>query len=193
MDITSYHPADFILFSADVYFRLFERYNQEAWPLQVVAIFFAGLLLTIIKKRPTWSGQGILIILAISWCWVAWGFLHKWFYQVHVAANGYAIGFILQVLLMSWYSLKKKLFTEMSSISWQLKIGTVLLVTVLLLYPFIAVLSGRYWWQFEMFAMAPDPTVLATFAILILHRASWVLYVIPITWVIITITTLSVM
>jgi hypothetical protein len=63
----------------------------------------------------------------------------------------------------------------------------------LIIYPFIALLSGRSWMQFEMFALAPDPTALATLAILLFYKTPKVLYAIPGIWVLISGATLYVM
>lgn len=72
-------------------------------------------------------------------------------------------------------------------------IGLVLIFISLIIYPFIAFMTGRSWLQFEMFSLTPDPTVLATLAILVLCKASYVLYVIPIIWMLTSAVTLMVM
>ncbi|MCK5386588.1 MAG: hypothetical protein KAJ39_05355, partial [Gammaproteobacteria bacterium] len=69
----------------------------------------------------------------------------------------------------------------------------VLLFISLIIYPFIAFITGRSWLQFEMFSLTPDPTVLATLAILYLCKVSSVLYVVPIIWLLISGMTLIVM
>jgi hypothetical protein len=34
----TYRPSDFLLFAPRTYYRLFELYNSEIWPLQIVAL-----------------------------------------------------------------------------------------------------------------------------------------------------------
>jgi hypothetical protein len=72
-------------------------------------------------------------------------------------------------------------------------IGVGVLIIALAFYPFIALLSGRSWLEFEMFGLAPDPTVLGTLAVLLVYKAPRVLYVIPIIWVLLSGVTLFVM
>ena len=53
--------------------------------------------------------------------------------------------------------------------------------------------TGRNWQQFEMFALAPDPTAVVTLGVLLFYRAPVVLFVIPVLWLLISFTTLIVM
>lgn len=192
-NLTSYRLSDFILFSQTAYYRQFELYNHAIWPLQLVAILFSLVVLYALWKKPAWAGRGVALLLVVSWIWVAWAFLYQRFYQIHVVADGYALGFVLQAGLIAWYGVIKNRFDSVVSSRSGVIIGTALLSIALIVYPFIAVISGRSWMQFEMFALAPDPTVLATVAILLFYKAPKLLYVIPIIWALISGMTLYVM
>ncbi len=191
--LASYSLSDFILFSEPVYYRLFELYNLAIWPLQLLAIFFAFLMFVMLWKKPVWAGRLIAGILVVSWVWVAWAFLHERFYQVHVVANWYAFGFLLQAVLLTWYGVIKNQFILLEENKSRISIGLKLLFIFLILYPFITVLTGRSWLQFEMFALAPDPTVLVTLVILWISKVTPVFYIIPIAWLLISGVTLMVM
>jgi len=198
-EITSYSLSDFILFSDRIYYRQFELYNHAIWPLHLIAIVFSLVIIYTLWKKPAaaWSGRLIAAILIVSWLWVAWAFLYEYFYQIHVVANWYALGFVLQAGLITWYGVIKNQFTLSEESQLRTNIGHVfvlaLLFISLIIYPFIAFITGRSWLQFEMFSLAPDPTVLATIAILYLCKVSSVLYVIPIIWLLISGVTLIVM
>lgn len=192
-DWTSYRLSDFILFSEAIYYRQFELYNQAIWPLHIVAILFALSVLYALCKRPVWVGRIVASVLVVSWLWVAVAFLYSWFYQIHVVANWYAFGFILQAGLVCWFGFIKNRFNELVTSRLRINVGSGLLFVAIFLYPFIAWMSGRSWLQFEMFALAPDPTVLATIAILVLLKVPRGLYVIPALWILISVITLSVM
>jgi len=190
---TSYRLSDFILFSETVYYRQFELYNQTIWPLHGVAMLFALVIIYAIWKRPVWSGRVISGMLVVSWIWVAWAFLYQRYYQIHVVADLYALGFGLQAGLLTKYGVIKNRLTQYTTRQPWTSIGKGVLFFALLFYPFIAFIADRSWMQFEMFALAPDPTVLTTLAILLIYKAPKVLYVIPVIWVIISGTTLCVM
>jgi len=190
---TSYRLADFILFSEKVYYRQFELYNQTIWPLHGVAILFALLILYALWKRPVWAGRVVSGILVVSWIWVAWAFLYQRFYHIHVVADWYALGFVLQAGLLSKYGVIKNRLTRFTSSQPWMIVGAAAVFIALLFYPFIALMAGRSWLQFEMFALTPDPTVLTTLGILLIYKAPKVLYVIPVSWVMISGMTLLVM
>jgi len=194
-EITSYSLSDFILFTDRVYYRQFELYNHAIWPLHLIAIVFSLVIIYTFWKKPAaaWSGRLIAVLLTLSWLWVAWAFLYERFYQIHVVANWYALGFVLQAGLITWYGFIKNQFTLSEESRPRINIGLVLLFISLIIYPFIAFITGRSWLQFEMFSLTPDPTVLATIAILYLCKVSSMLYVIPIIWLLISGVTLIVM
>lgn len=192
-ELASYRLSDFILFSQTAYYRQFELYNQAIWPLHIMAALFSLVILYALWKKPVWAGRLIAILLVVSWLWVAWAFLYQHFYQIHVVANWYAIGFVLQAGFITWYGVIKNRFTLFVRSRLRINIGAGLLFIALLFYPFIALITGRSWMQFEMFALAPDPTVLATLAILLFYKVPAVLYAIPIIWVLLSGMTLFVM
>ena len=192
-ELTSYSLSDFILFSDKIYYRQFELYNHAIWPLHLISILFSLVIIYTLWKKPVWAGHVIAVLLTFSWVWVAWAFLYAYFYQIHVVANWYALGFVLQAGLIAWFGIIKNQFTLAEVSHTKIKIGLVLVFISLILYPFIALFTGRSWLQFEMFSLTPDPTVLATIAILVLCKASRVLYIIPIMWLVISGMTLIVM
>lgn len=189
----SYRLSDFILFSATAYYRQFELYNQAIWPIHIVAILFALIIFYALWKKPAWAGRTIGVLLAVSWLWVALAFLYYRFYQIHVVADWYALGFVLQAGLLAWYGVVKNHFTHYIENRLCLIAGSGLLAIALVFYPFIAFISRRSWIQFEMFALAPDPTVLATLAIFLFYKIPVMLYLIPIIWILVSGMTLYVM
>jgi hypothetical protein len=52
----------------------------------------------------------------------------------------------------------------------------------LLLYPLFALFEEHGWVQAEVFGIAPDPTVAATLGMLLLWRAPWFLWPLPLLW-----------
>ena len=192
-EIISYSLSDFILFSDKAYYRQFELYNHAIWPLHLIAIVFSLVIIYALWKKPAWAGRLIAVLLTVSWFWVAWAFLFERFYQINVVANWYALGFVLQAGLITWYGVIKNQFALFVQSQPRINIGLVLLFISLIIYPFIAFITGRSWLQFEMFSLTPDPTVLATLAILYLCKVSSVLYVVPIIWLLISGMTLIVM
>lgn len=185
-DLTTYHLSDFILFSPSTYFRQFELYNLAIWPLHLVAIVFSCVMIYALWKNPPWATRFVAVLLVMSWLWVAWAFLYQRFYQIHVVANWYAAGFVLQAGLIAWYGVIKNRFVSFPGNTLRTKLGSGLLLVSFVLYPFMPLIFGRSWLQFEMPFLAPDPTILATLAILLIYKSPGVLYIIPVTWVLLS-------
>lgn len=192
-ELSTYNLSDFILFSENVYYRQFSLYNSGTWPIHLFAIIFGIFALVSSWGKSFFHNKGLTLGLVIFWCWTAGAFLYLQFLQIHIVADWYALGFVIQALLMAWLGGFKQQFENVTKSKPRKIIGRLVLVFAIFLYPFIAVLTGRNWLEFELFGMAPDPTALGTLGILILHRVSWVLYIIPVIWLVISYITIYVM
>ena len=134
-ELASYRLSDFILFSQTAYYRQFELYNQAIWPLHLVAILISLLIGYALLKKPDWAGRVISGLLVVSWCWVAWAFLYQRFYQIHVVADGYALGFVLQAGFITWYGVIKNRLTRIATSQPRMIIGAGVLFIALVFYP----------------------------------------------------------
>ena len=71
----TYRPSDFLLFAPRTYYRLFELYNADIWPLHIVALLAGVMILVLMLSRAAaWRGRVIAAILAACWLWIAWAF-----------------------------------------------------------------------------------------------------------------------
>ena len=187
-DWWTYSIADLILFTPETYFHLFELYHRAWWPLQLACIAIAIAMLLCLWLKPAWSDRVIAILLAAGWAWVGWAFLHLRFAPIHWVANGYAVAFFLQALLLFIYGISRRGLEFEAGNPVRAVIGVILLLGALLVMPATAYLTGREWLQAELFAMTPDATALATLGLLLLAKgrvAIW-LAAIPVAWCFIT-------
>ena len=184
----TYGITDLVLFTPETYFRLFQLYHREWWPMQLASLAMAVVILLCLWLRPARGGRVIAILLAASWAWVGWAFLHLRFAPIHWVANWYAVAFFLQALLLFFYGVSRRGMEFETVITVRAGIGVVVLLGALLVMPATAHLTGREWMQAELFAMTPDATALATLGLLLLakgHVALW-LVIIPVAWCFIT-------
>lgn len=163
----TYRPGDFIMFSPRLYGRLFESLNAQAWPL---ALLFAAGGLWLLLRRPASATAARLTLAALALAWAASGWLFLWqrFAPINWPAQGLAVGFGVQALLLAGAALQGKL-------GWRApgprrRAGLALAAWALLGHPLLAALFGRPWRQAEHLGLAPDPTALATVAALLLLR-----------------------
>ena len=178
----TYSLGSFLLFSARTYYRLFELYNADVWPLQLVTLAMGLAILFLIVRNTAWSGRVVAAMLAALWLFVAWAYLLERYDPINFAARYYAIGFAVQaVLLLSTGAIRDRLRFNTASIL--ARTGLALVVYALAIHPLIAPLTGRPWTQAEIFGLAPDPTAAATLGVIVAAaRPNWHLLVLPLLW-----------
>ena len=167
----TYRIADFKLFSARTYIRLFERYNHDVWPLHVFALIIGVLIIIFtIRSRP----RVVAPLLAAVWIWVAYAFLWKRFATIQTAATWFAIAFVIQALLILW-RLSRPALPRVRAV------GVAVAMFAVAIEPLVHWMAGRI----EVFGITPDPTVVATMGIA-LALGSRVLLAIPLLWCAVT-------
>lgn len=191
----SYSPRDLLMFSPRTYYRLFELYNVEWWPLQLLALALGAAVLLQWRRHSDFAGRALSAILALCWLWVAWAYHWQRYADINLAANYYARAFALEALLLLWLGVVRGRFAVAPAGGVRQRIGLALFLFALLCYPLIGPLLGRSYTQAEIFGMAPDPTALATLGIPLLsgERPPWWLFAIPLAWCLISGATLWVM
>src|SRR6187402_1638303 len=98
----TYRPSDFLLFAPRTYYRLFELYNTDIWPLQIAALLAGAAIWVLICNRAASSGSVIGVLLATYWLWVAWAFHWQRYATINWAAGYFAVGFAIEALLLIW-------------------------------------------------------------------------------------------
>ena len=184
----TYSLGDLLLFSPQTYYRLFELYNLDWWPLQMVALALGLSVLGLCRRGGSGAGRAIAVMLAAAWLWVAWAFHGQRYASINLAAEHFAWGFALQALMVLWLGGVRGRFALASATRMQQSLGAGLFGFALLVFPLIGPLQGRSWTQAEVFGMAPDPTALATLGWLLFAgaRPLWLLFPVPVLWCLIS-------
>ena len=178
----TYRPSDFLLFAPRTYYRLFELYNAEIWPLHIVALFAGVTILLLMRSRIAWRGRLIAVMLAACWLWIAWAFHWQRYATINWAASYFAVGFAIEAALLIWIGVVRGRlqFADQGAAA---RAGVAIFVFALMVQPPLTLLAGREWWQLEVFGVAPDPTVVATLGLLLAaNRIHWVALPIPLLW-----------
>ena len=175
----TYRPSDFLMFSPRVYARLIEAVNAEAWPLQGIGVATAAAVLVLLARRDTWGPRVALRLLAFAWGSVALFFHARHFSTINTAAPLFAWAFGVQVLLLLALAAWARGPGWTEGQGWR-RPTALLLAGAALLYPLLTPLLGQPWSQVETFGLLPDPTVLATLAVLLRLRLPR--FVAPLAW-----------
>ena len=171
-------------FTVDQFLGVFEQYNQAIWPMQIVAYLLglAALTLTVIKIRD--ADQIISVILAFFWVWVGIVYHLMYFRTINGAALGFGVLFIIQgILLLVFGVIRPKRSFQLTTNPYAIT-GVVLIVYAMLVYPLIGMLLGHGYPRSPGFGVAPCPTTIFTFGLLLLTtaRVPKTLLVIPFLW-----------
>jgi hypothetical protein len=181
----TYRPSDFLMFSPRVYARLIETVNAEAWPLQCIGALASAGLLVLLLRRDAWGPRAALRVLAFAWLSVALFFHARHFSTINTAAPFFAWAFGAQSLLLLGLTGWVSRLTWADAGAPRRAVGCLLAATALL-YPLAAPLVDRPWRQAECFGVLPNPTVVATLAVLLLVRLPRGLgplaFVLPLLW-----------
>lgn len=184
----TYSLSDFLLFSADTYQRLFERYNEAMWPWQLLPLA-AGLVLPLtIMRIPERSGRWVAAFFALSWAWVAWGFHLQRYATINWAAPAFAGIFFIQVVFLVWTGIVRNrlVFKPCGSILG--RVGWAVYYFALIGQPLLFPLLGDAWIRAGLFGTAPDPTATATLGMVLAasNGSHWGLTIIPLVWCVIS-------
>jgi Family of unknown function (DUF6064) len=180
----TYRIDSFLLFSARTYQRLIESTNTDLWPLQMLMLM-AGVSLLLWLGRPHSQRRDrvVFVLLALAWAWVAWNFLHRRFAAINWAADYAAVLFALQALALLWVGVSRGGRVTRRELSPTDPVAILLIVLGVIVYPLFAPMLGRPWAQAEVFAVAPDPTVITTLGFLLLAEPPRrLLIVVPVLW-----------
>lgn len=169
----TYRLSDFLLFAPRTYWRQFELLNQQVWP-GPAALLLGGLAL--IAALAAGSGrwqQAASVAVALLWVWVAWAFHLQRYAGIHWLAPWFAAAFVLQAVLLA--------ASRPAGPRWLP--GLAWLAVAVIVYPCLGLWSGRPWSQAEVFGLAPDPTVIGTFGLLLgTRQRRWWTWPIPLAW-----------
>jgi hypothetical protein len=179
----TYSLSDFLLFSAETYYRLFELYNQEIWPLQLLPLAAVAVAL-MVKTGPARQGRWTAFVLAASWLWVAWAYHLKRYATINWVAHGFAAAFAIEAIIIFLLGVIGNRMRFQTQPSASKRAGLGLLGFAIVGQPLIPLLTGRPWMQAELFGAAPDATAIGTLGLLLLaaNRRSWPLSIIPLLW-----------
>jgi hypothetical protein len=178
----TYTLYDFLMFSPQVYYRLFELHNRALWPAQLLTLGVGFAILHLLRRE---GGHRLMAaMLGALWIWLAWAFFWERYATINWAAAYVAPFIAWQGFLFIWLGAISERPIFVSSRGAGEMAGLGLFASALVLYPVVALLMGRSWLSGEVFGIAPDPTAIATLALLALvkGRSRWLLMVIPWLW-----------
>lgn len=181
-------PPRMLSFSPEAFFALFETYNRAVWPAPLAA-YALGLVALALAVRPVPGGGRIVAaILAAMWAWNGIAYHVLFFAEINFIAPVFGAAFVLQALLLVWAGVIRGAIRggldfrfRPDPAGWT---GLGLALFAMAVYPLAGWLAGHGWPRAAVFGIAPCPTTVFTFGLLLLAegRAPWRLLAIPLAW-----------
>ena len=171
-------------FTTDQFLGVFERYNEAIWPLHVVA-YALGLVAVALALRPRrHSDRVIAAILAAFWLWMGLVYHLVFFRQINPAATLFGSAFALQGLLWLWAGVVHSRLSFRAGRDVASLVGGAFVLYAMVVYPIIGALLGHGYPQSPSFGVAPCPTTIFTFGLLLWSErpVPRLLLVIPLLW-----------
>ena len=180
----TYRLSDLLLFSPRTYYRMFELYHEQIWPIHLVVLGAMVAIAVLTYRGDEWRGRAIAGLLVVSWLWVAIAFHLQRYATINWAAKYFAVLFVIQAMLLLWHGVVRGRLRFVVAREPAAYMAVGLLFVALVFVPIAGRIAERTWRQVEIFGVTPDPTAVATLALLALSvpRASRALLVIPVTW-----------
>jgi hypothetical protein len=173
-----------IPFTVEQFFEVFKTYNTAIWPAQVFAYVLGLAALGVGVRGGEGAARIVAGILACFWLWMGVFYHVLYFRVINPAAWVFGFFYILQGLL---FLLVGTIFGRLA-FRFNLKplpiIGACFIVYAMVVYPLLGVGFGHSYPRAPMFGVAPCPTTIFTFGILLWTTKSVPVYllVIPLLW-----------
>ena len=173
-----------IPFTVEQFFDIFGTYNTAIWPAQIFAYVLGALAIILAVKDDKTYSKIISGILALFWVWIGIFYHFMNFSVINPVAKGFGLVFVLQgILLLLAGTISNKL-----SFQFRIKplpvIGGCFILYAMVIYPLFGSYLGHEYPKAPMFGVAPCPTTIFTFGLLLwtLKRVPVYLLVIPFLW-----------
>jgi hypothetical protein len=173
-----------IPFTTEEFFQVFEQYNSAIWPAHVLGYVLGIAAILSAFAISTSSDKLASGILAAFWIWVGVFYHILHFAAINRAAYVFGLFFVLQgVLFIGAGVISRKLsFRVTRSIAFGA--GACLIAYGLVVYQLLGKVTGHIWPRAPFFGVAPCPTVIFTFGLLLwaAKPIPLYMYIIPLLW-----------
>ena len=173
-------------FTAEQFFRVFEKYNLAVFPIQIFLIIAAVTAVALARKHRGFSSPVVTGVLAFLWFWSGIAYHLTFFTEINPAAYVFAALFISQGCLFIHQGILK------SNLKFRIEpniygvVGAAFVVYALVIYPLIGSVLGHAFPASPSFG-APCPMVIFTIGLMMwTEKLAWSLLVIPVSWALIS-------
>lgn len=169
-------------FSIDEFLGVFEKYNKDVWPAQIIHFILALVAVGMVVRKEH-SNRAIFVILAFFWMWMGIVYHIRYFSPVNPAAKIFGGLFIVQAFIFIYEGAIKSSLELTFNRHWTSFLGIVLIIYALIGYPLLGYSLGHAYPKSPTFGV-PCPTTIFSLGILMFSakRIAWYVFIIPLLW-----------
>lgn len=173
-------------FTIDQFVGVFEQYNLSVFPMQFVAYllgFFAVWLIINNKQKD----RIVCAVLSLFWLWNGVVYHVMYFSSINKAAYVFGGLFVIQGILLLILGVYKNDITFGLKPNIYSYTAVLFILYAMIIYPLIGILLGHSYPEAPIFGIAPCPTTIFTWGVILLANrpVAKKLLVIPLLWSII--------
>ena len=173
-----------IPFTVEQFFNIFGTYNTAIWPAQVVAYILGLVALGLALSDNRLSSRIISGILALFWIWMGVVYHMAYFSIINPVARIFGLFYVLQGVFFFLIGAILGRLTFQFNYKPLPLLGACFILYAMVIYPLLGLAFGHSYPKAPLFGVAPCPTTIFTFGILLWATTPVPAYllVIPFLW-----------
>jgi hypothetical protein len=171
-------------FTTEQFLSVFERYNRALGPAPILAYALAALAIALASRGGRRASRAVLAALAVFWATNGAGYHLAFFRSVNPAATAFGILFLAQAALYAAAAARVEPLAFRLRATPRHAFALVLAAYAAVVYPLLGAALGHAYPRAPLLGVAPCPTTIFTFAVLLLADGTVpvALYAIPFLW-----------
>jgi len=173
-------------FTTEQFFNIIEKYNLTLFPFQLIILLLGIVCLFLLHSKLSLKDKLIGIYLGILWIWIGVAYHLTFFTAINKAAFLFGGIFILQGLLILFYSFTKNRLVFTFTLQVNDYLGYFFILYGLIIYPIISYLvEGSF--EKTIIMGLPCPSTIFTFGLFMLTNNKFPksLLIIPSLWAVV--------
>jgi Family of unknown function (DUF6064) len=171
-------------FTVEEFLSVFERYNRAIGPAPLVAYVLGVAALALACRGGRGASRLVLGTLSAFWAFNGGGYHLAFFRTVNPVATAFGVAFLAEAALLAFAAARPEPLPFRFRLAPRQLAGLAFAAYALVAYPLLGMAAGHAYPRAPMFGVAPCPTTIFTFALLLLADArvpAW-LYAVPFLW-----------
>lgn len=171
-------------FTVDQFLGVFYNYNLAMWPAHLAAYALGLAAVFYVIRKRAYSDRFATLILGIFWIWNGALYHITYFSSINKAAYVFGTLFVLQGMLFIAMGIFKNQIVYEFTPNLTSVTGILLILYAMLIYPLAGHLLGHSYPFSPAFGLAPCPTTIFTFGMMLLAAKTMPrgMITIPLAW-----------